>query len=306
MTEFARQGWRSIFLENGGGRAGRWEIEENLYVVRKHQYKDLLVPPVVMWAGWPGTVKDWLNKLTPDLFVYDCLDDASEEFAAWRKDMPFTRERADIIFTTSKKLYHINSEEYRHKVHMLPNGVNYQHFVQTGHPKPEIYDERPVLLYVGAVAPWTDIKLVSEVALRLPSWHVVIIGPHFGKVRRVAAKNITWMGYIPYAELPPYYEHASVAIAPFRVSEMLQGCDACKNYEYMAAGLPVVGTPINEHLSKHPYIVTAGGPVEFARLVKDVLKTKNEMREMRQSFAAQNTWTIRAQYALDVLQKRLS
>ena len=49
-----------------------------------------------------------------------------------------------------------------------------------------------------------------------------------------------------YAELPAYCKGFEVALNPFRINELTLNANPLKVREYMAAGLPVISTPIPE------------------------------------------------------------
>jgi glycosyltransferase involved in cell wall biosynthesis len=93
-----------------------------------------------------------------------------------------------------------------------------------------------------------DLKLVAEVAQRRPDWQLVMIGPT-AKIDPAAlpqAPNIHWLGSKDYADLPRYLAHWDVAWMPFALNESTRYISPTKTPEFLAAGLPVVSTPIHD------------------------------------------------------------
>lgn len=94
-------------------------------------------------------------------------------------------------------------------------------------------------------------------------------------------------------ELPSLLAAADIAMIPFVINDLIRGTSPIKLYEYLAAGVPVVATPMPEVL---PYVETgavacAEGPTEFARVVKDLAATANPDR--CQEIARKSSWDER-------------
>ncbi len=72
----------------------------------------------------------------------------------------------------------------------------------------------------------------------------------------VCFSNVEWgswrQRHHPYAELPGYLGALDVARVPFRDTPLVRSTHPVKVYEYLAAGLPVVSTPMEEirHLAE--------------------------------------------------------
>ena len=60
------------------------------------------------------------------------------------------------------------------------------------------------------------------------------------------AQNIRVLGRKRYADLPRYAKAFDVALMPFKMNELTLASNPLKVREYLAAGLPVVSTPIPE------------------------------------------------------------
>jgi UDP-galactopyranose mutase len=58
--------------------------------------------------------------------------------------------------------------------------------------------------------------------------------------------NIHWLGMKSYADLPQYFAGWDVALMPFAMNDATKYISPTKTPEYLAAGLPVVSTPIRD------------------------------------------------------------
>ena len=83
-----------------------------------------------------------------------------------------------------------------------------------------------------------------------PDWSFVLVGPnHEGGLsgaRALGRRNVIWTGARDYQSLPAYSAAFDVAMIPFRVDPITAATSPLKLYEYFAAGLPVVATPMPE------------------------------------------------------------
>jgi UDP-galactopyranose mutase len=106
--------------------------------------------------------------------------------------------------------------------------------------------------------------------------------------------NIHWLGMKQYDELPAYLAGWDVGIMPFAINEATRFISPTKTPEFLAAGLPVISTPIRDVI--RPY--GAAGLVEIAGSADEfVSKAERLMRERDVSWLqavdrqlAMNSW----------------
>ena len=89
---------------------------------------------------------------------------------------------------------------------------------------------------------------MDEVARRRPQWQLLFVGP---VVKIEAATlprrpNIHWLGGKSYSDLPRYLAGWNVGIMPFALNELTRFISPTKTPEFLAAGVPVVSTPITD------------------------------------------------------------
>ena len=91
-----------------------------------------------------------------------------------------------------------------------------------------------------------DLPLLAAIAEARPDWSIVMIGP----VAKLAPDelprrtNLHYLGQKSYADLPAYLAACAVALLPFALNEATRYISPTKTPEYLAAGKPVVSTPV--------------------------------------------------------------
>jgi UDP-galactopyranose mutase len=205
----------------------------------------------MLWFYTPMAIA-FAGDIAPAAIVYDCMDELSAfkfappEAPAHERDL---LQRADVVFTGGFSLY--EAKRTRHpRVHAFPSAVDLAHFATARHPLPEPADQagipHPRLGFFGVIDERMDTALLASVAVLRPDWHIVMIGP---VVKIDAASlpdlnNIHYLGGKTYEELPAYAAHWEVALMPFARNEATRFISPTKMPEYLAAGKPVVSTPI--------------------------------------------------------------
>ena len=194
------------------------------------------------------------HHLRPAATVYDCMD----ELSAFKGAPPALRERerelfgsADLVFTGGQSLYEAKCHQHP-RVYAFPSSVDTTHFAQARGPLAEPADQSPIphprLGFYGVIDERMDLDLLAGVAEAHPDWHLVLLGP----VTKVDPKrlprhaNIHYLGSKSYEELPAYLATWDVALLPFALNESTRFISPTTTPEYLAAGRPVVSTPIRD------------------------------------------------------------
>ncbi len=188
--------------------------------------------------------------------VYDCCD--------WMNGADFDLIcKADIVLFASMLLYkkipalimHTGETgtcciDYYKKFHnqkmvYLPNACDFEHFSKDSYAGTMLSEKlpAPVLAYMGCIHPtMIDTEIVKALAEK---FKLLMIGQNKGMEFKYP--NIYETGHISYKDLPQMLSAAQVAIIPFCIdSDYLRYSAPIKVYEYLAAGIPVVASPIPE------------------------------------------------------------
>ncbi|WP_201830862.1 glycosyltransferase family 1 protein [Microvirga zambiensis] len=209
--------------------------------------------PRVFWYYTPMAMA-FTSDLECDLCVYDNMDElslfrgASQELLDLENAL-FTR--CDLVFTGGMSLY--EAKRHRHRsVHGFPSSIDAHHFSQarTIHADPEDQAGIPHIRlgFFGVIDERMDIDLLASVAELRPDWHFVMIGPvvKIDSATLPRRSNIHWLGGKSYDELPRYLSGWDVGFMNFALNEATRFISPTKTPEFLAAGVPVVSTPITD------------------------------------------------------------
>ena len=247
------------------------------------------------------------QKLSNNLVVYDCFDhhagfsDTSPQILELESTL---LKEADLVLCSAKKLLN-RATEVAKKTLLVQNGADYEHFaVATRHAPPE--KQRPTVGYFGAIADWFDGELVAEAALGFPDCQFVLVGSTFraeiSTLRMLP--NVTFVGEVPYEELPTYLESFDVCLIPFKDLELTRATNPVKIYEYLSAGKPVVAVCLPELEPISDLVYLAQTREEFKKCLYQALEEAPDTRlEERQAYARENTWEKRAELLEEELEK---
>ena len=212
--------------------------------------------------------------LKPACTVYDAMDELANFRFAPPKLLDLERqllERADVVFTGGYSLY--ESKKQRHgNVHPFPSSVDVSHFAQARAGLPDPADQaalaHPRLGFYGVFDERIDLDLIAAVADARPEWQLVMVGPvvKISEDELPRRGNIHWLGGRSYNELPAYLGGWDVALMPFAINAATRFISPTKTPEYLAAGVPVVSTPIRDvkrHYERIAGVRIAGTAEQF-------------------------------------------
>lgn len=209
--------------------------------------------PVLLWYYTPMMLA-FSEHLPADCIVYDCMDELANFKGAPPELLPREQrliERADLVFTGGYSLF--EAKRHRHPaVHPFPSSVDVAHFAAAREPGAAPEDQReiggPRLGFYGVVDERMDLALLGEIADARPEWSLVIVGPvvKISEADLPRRPNLHYLGGKQYAELPDYLRGWDVALMPFAINEATRFISPTKTPEYLAAGCPVVSTPITD------------------------------------------------------------
>ena len=194
------------------------------------------------------------RHLRPAVTVYDCMDELSAFAFASPNIGTLEAEllrRADLVFTGGQSLYEAKRDRHP-SVHLFPSSVDVAHFARARQVDKDPADQaaipRPRLGYVGVIDERMDYELLASVADARPDWQIVLVGPtcKVDPATLPQRANLRYLGGKTYQELPEYLAGWDVALLPFALNEATRFISPTKTPEYLAAGRPVVSTPIRD------------------------------------------------------------
>jgi hypothetical protein len=185
------------------------------------------------------------------MVIYHCVDEYSA-FSNVPRDALIQMERdllrrADIVFASSAQLC-AERRPLNPNSHFISHGVDVSHFAQAADPKTVVPDElrhlpRPIVGFIGLLADWVDLPLIRELALARPTWSLVLIGKSTTDLTPSEGSRTCTCSGKAYGALPGYCR--GFTSASFLSGKTISPCvPTLKLREYLAAGLPVVATPL--------------------------------------------------------------
>jgi glycosyltransferase involved in cell wall biosynthesis len=185
----------------------------------------------------------------------------------FRCERRFCREAAHVISVSPNDTHDMQSLYGVERISEVPTGVDVDYFARPADCRPE-WD----LVFVGAMdwlpnvdgVRWFTSEVLPRIRRRRPGTTVALAGRNpdpavLDAARRDPLLHIT--GTVP--DIRPYLWNSTVSIVPLRIG----GGTRLKIYEAMAAGVPVVSTPVGaEGLAVTPGadILTSAEPEMFA------------------------------------------
>ncbi|MGI8637178.1 MAG: glycosyltransferase family 1 protein, partial [Segetibacter sp.] len=257
---------------------------------------------LIFWYYTPMALA-FSSHIKPALTIYDCMDELSHFKNAPARLSDFENDlfkKADVVFTGGQCLYEHKKDKHKN-IYAFPSSIDKKHFEQARTVKEEPEDQKnikgPKLGFYGVIDERFDIELVKKMAKLRPGWNFILLGP----VVKINPKslprrpNVHLLGGKNYDELPTYVSGWDVALIPFAINESTRFISPTKTPEYLAAGVPVVSTPITDVIN--PYgdkgLVKIGATAEeFVAAAEDYMKmNKGSWMPEVDDFLADKSWS---------------
>lgn len=255
----------------------------------------------VAWY-WTPMMRSFSDHVPFAAVVWDCMDELSAFAFAPSELHRHERELLDaahVVFTGGHEIW-LAKRHLHSNIYPMPSSVDFSHFAQARKgpvdPPDQAHLPRPRIGWFGVIDERTDLELIDAVAAARPDWHLVMIGPVV-KISPDALprrQNVHWLGMRAYKELPSYVAHWDVAMLPFALNDATRFISPTKTPEYLAAGKPVVSTPIADVI--RPYgerdlvRVAAGAPAFIAEIAAALAEDPVERRLRADAFLATTSW----------------
>jgi hypothetical protein len=294
------------------------KIKNNLFLVDLGYYRQNIFDELV-----GVTIKKFLMVYSTDFIpeerielykkhgfylLYDYVDDIDKKLCGDAYDSLIKRHEniirndSNIIITTATKLYNnVVEKNPKANVTLVTNGVNYDHFNNTGNDY--IPDDiksikkkyKRIIGYYGALANWYDYKLIKELSKAKPNYAIVLIGINYDnsldKSGIEKLDNVIYLGKKKYEELPYYVHNFDVCMIPFLINEITLSTSPVKLFEYMAANKPIVTTALPECM-KYKSVFISKDHKEFIENIDKAIEKIKDSKYLKKldEEARNNLW----------------
>jgi glycosyltransferase involved in cell wall biosynthesis len=301
--QMASKDFRRVFQKFAGFRQGLVQVQEGIWVLTplyipfhgnpavrgfnrkllgvqiRRALAELQIRRAITYTFAP-TSADVVGTLGEDTIVYHCVD----EFSAFSDAGAEVAERelellgkADLVLCSAAGLYE-RKKKYNLHTYLVAHGVDYEFFRKATSTDTPIAHElqslpKPILGFTGLLADWVDLALLAQLARRRPEWSIVLIGRSDVDLKVFdGLSNVHLLGHRPYERLPEFLRGFDVALLPFVNNELTVNANPLKLREYLAAGLPVIASPIPEVAQYAGLVALASTAEEYEREIDAVLK----------------------------------
>jgi teichuronic acid biosynthesis glycosyltransferase TuaH len=302
---FIRGGTTSaLYNKLVANEAARWVLSRLCLLWVRTLFALLRVPSRRVFMVSNPYAADAVLSLRRDLLCYDYNDNPFQfpQTPQWVGPLlERLLKKADLVFVVSRHYLDALAGGGVRNLHLLGNGVEFEHFAKPRRTPSELKGvPRPLLLYTGRISPLLNMDLLDAVCDAFPSGMLFLIGPvdpmTRGDLASLAARpNVSWMDEKPYDELPAYIQAADVCLAPFKfMHQYTVGINPNKIYQYLAAGRPVVSSYIAELREHSDSIFFAVSDEEFLRGIRKALSEPPSKGPL-QDLARKNDWSVKAE-----------
>jgi glycosyltransferase involved in cell wall biosynthesis len=273
----------------------------------------------ILWLARP----EWhwvLGKFSERLSIYHVVDEYTAYQDLTAGDVERIRQQeeqllpqVDLVITVSSSLYDAKQRNNPH-TYWVANAVDAEAFQHPPSPLPlEVVGLKPPrLIYAGLIGARLDLVLLVTLARRRPDWSLVLLGEvnatgaeqTLNELRSLA--NVHFLGLKPAQRVSAYLAVCEVCVLPYRQDDEAQHIDPLKLYEGLAAGKPIVMTPIPAAQAFHEVIRTASTVEEMEQQVLVALQeTSPECVAQRRASVSKHTWEARVEQLSGLIAERL-
>jgi glycosyltransferase involved in cell wall biosynthesis len=244
-----------------------------------------------VFNGKRGTVADLLDDWTVH-YAFNPIKREVEE--AYRKMFG----EVDRVTANSEGTAELARRFGRNDVELITNGVDPDRF----RPKSTASGATTVG-YVGKIGHRLDLDLVCSTARSLRGVRFVIAGPILDagyKQPLEAEPNIELLGDVHYDDVPALLQSFDIGWVPHRVGDFEVGGDILKTYEYRAAGLPVLTTPVRGAGKRGLTSITVAEAQQHPRVLQELTAAGPRISRDSTPIPVEHTWQAKAQRILEL------
>ncbi|HEY6195147.1 MAG TPA: glycosyltransferase [Candidatus Eisenbacteria bacterium] len=289
------------------------ELGAELYLRRMLARLGVAREPVVLASNIYAPAL--LSRLRKKLLLYDFNDHPLQFSASPRWARPYLRRtlaQAQGVFVVSEYYRRTLASETDRPLILLGNGVEMAHFeAPTVLPPDLAVLPSPRIGYVGLLSHFLDFDVLEALRRNRRGGTVVLVGPGTPATDAAVAEfsrreGVAMLGPRPYADVPAYMQGLDVGVIPFRASDpYVQGINPNKVYQYLAAGIPVITTPLLDLAERAPDLLFAASPADAERSLAVALDAAPEPSR-RRALARPYDWDALAARMVAEIEARLA
>ena len=231
------------------------------------------------------------------LRVYHATEDFFRLVGPHIPDLTQVLRASDLIVCVSEGVRKSLEEQVGPlaQAYVVTNGCDYAFYADCARsPSPVDALPKPRALYQGNISGKVNYDLMLHTCQALPHVSFVFAGkalpsPSWQQLR--ACSNVYYIGKMPAEILPAVMAACDVGLIPYVQEDwIVKPGFPLKTFEYLAAGLPVVSTPLDNLQPFQDVIRFAGTPDDFVAGIQEALGTRSseEVERRRAGARAQD------------------
>ncbi|MBP7507579.1 MAG: glycosyltransferase [Prolixibacteraceae bacterium] len=161
-------------------------------------------------------------------------------------------EKSDMTLSVSKVLADSLKSNKKGKIHVLPNGVDFNpNRIGTGKDVRAKY-KTPIIGFIGSFEYFIDFELILEGARKFPEYTFLLVGSgrDFARVKNKVEdrnlKNVILTGGVPHDQIYKYIDAMDVCLNIFKPIRISHSACPIKLFEYLSMKKPVISTCLDE------------------------------------------------------------
>jgi glycosyltransferase involved in cell wall biosynthesis len=200
--------------------------------------------------------------------------------------------RADLVISVSEPLLR-RANLFNLNCILVPNGADLKCF-----PGPQDTRRESLIVYAGSLVEWAGLELAIKgfplLKEKIPGVKMKIIGEGEGRTALEELVNIlslqdsiSFTGKLPYRQMASLLSKSCIGLALFKPGNAAFFASPLKLFDYMAAGVPVIGTDIGDigrilRDSRSGYAIKWAVP-EFVKAAERLLTNQNEWLDIHEN-----------------------
>lgn len=273
----------------------QWMAQSLTKMITDHRIAGNRYIAIIDHPYWWPIIEILQTKSIFNQVIYDCMDHHTGFYNQTSNNWATN----ELALVTRSDFVVCSSEHLREKIEkikpckLIRNGCD---FIKFNSSVSKFKRSRPTAGYVGAISSWFDVEILIGAATALPDWDFLLVGAttDFDTSAMKDFSNIKFIGEKPYTEIPSWVASFDVCMIPFRLTSLTKATNPVKVYEYLAAGKPVVSTPLPEVMLLGSLIYLADANTFSEQLKRALDESQNASRiYSRTSWAKAQDWRQR-------------
>lgn len=259
--------------------------------------------PTIIWNPMLGLRKELKDHKGP--LHLDLLDNwlEHEAFKSFRDEAAASYinlfKYATSITANSESTLNLAYTHGRRDAVLLPNGCDPERFTSKS-----TASGQPTVGYIGKIGRRLDVSLIKNTVQSNPHWKFIFAGPVLDREVGTAlarCANVVMLGDVHYSKIPALLQTFDIGWVPHGVSKGQVGGDAIKIYEYRAAGLPVITSPIIGTRERPMPGVTVADAKAHPGLIQSLQTQNGRVPRLPYSTPRELTWKAKTESILALM-----